>query len=113
MTMTMTRQAQRTSRLPLFSVSAAYVQSWAHFWQVWWARTAGVAAIDSTRLDRFATLGRILPANASPVYSKADARHSLLRRAIISPASLPGSACVGQVRGSQRADFPSWSRWIA
>ncbi len=63
----MTKQAERASKLPLFGGSAAYVRSWANFWQAWWARTAGVAAIDSTRLDRFATLVRFAREH-SPLY---------------------------------------------
>jgi phenylacetate-CoA ligase len=63
----MTRQAERASNLPLFGGSGAYVRSWVNFWQVWWARTADVAAIDSTRLDRFATLVRFAREH-SPLY---------------------------------------------
>jgi phenylacetate-CoA ligase len=63
----MTRPAERAPRLPPFGGAAAHVRSWANFWQAWWARAAGVAAIDSTRLDRFVALVRFAREH-SPLY---------------------------------------------
>src|SRR5437016_2617044 len=81
----MTRQADRASRLPLFGGSAANVRSWANFWQVWWARTAGVAAIDSTRLHRFAALAQFAREH-SPLYREI---YRGVRSNISAPHALP------------------------
>src|SRR5438552_14724303 len=80
-----TRPAERASRLPLFGGSAAYVRSWANFWQVWWAHTAGVAAIDSTRLDRFVALVQFAREH-SPLYRE---MYRSVRSNVSAPHALP------------------------
>ena len=81
----MTQQAERASRLSPFGGSAANVRSWANFWQLWWGRGAGVAALDSTRLDRFATLARFAREH-SPLYRE---MYRGVRSNVSTPHALP------------------------
>jgi phenylacetate-CoA ligase len=64
------REKLRDSGLPLLDTSAAYARWWSNFSQVWWTRTAGLAAVEAAHRDRFAALVRFARQH-SPLYRDA------------------------------------------
>jgi phenylacetate-CoA ligase len=79
------RERVRQPDPPLLGASAAYARWWSNFWQVWWTRTAGLAAVEAARRDHFAALVRFAR-QRSPFYREV---YGGLPSDISAPALLP------------------------